>query len=233
MLALDLHDRAHRARLLNGDPPDMPDKFLPRGRIHRIAVRSVLQDANQLAFPRNLAAVGLDRLDEGVSPVADPAAEGPGVDFDRGVAARHPDGWTGCGVRPGTRGKDRALRRAGSGDCRDADPLYRAVRPIGQRPGLDGEAPALGRRQGEGLPLGHAAPGERYSETHSGVRCRRSPSSHPSGTSLEKTPGTKARAMETASNEGTGVFIRGFGRIGFPISRLSLSEIARREARPH
>jgi hypothetical protein len=165
VFALDAHHRAHRTGLLQRDFFHLADEPLARRHVRRIALGAFLQDAHQLPLPRDFTTVDDHRLNETAAPFDDAGLQLAGVDLDRRVTLRHLDDGSN-GRRGLTRRKFQRPGRLRSGHGGKARPLERAVRPVGQRPGLHRQRLPVGRRQGECLLLFHGAAGEGHAPAH-------------------------------------------------------------------
>ena len=162
--AFDLDHGADRAALLERDGLDLADEILLAEHLPGGVLRTVFEDGDELAVPGDLPAADGQRLEEVGPLLEDAAAQGSGIDLDGGGIGGGLEG--GCG-RGG--GSWRQLQRSGDlGGGADgvAGPHERTVRPISQRPGLDGHGLARGG-EGEGRALGDLSFGPRNAPTDS------------------------------------------------------------------
>jgi len=149
MDAFDLNHGADRTALLKRHGLDLADEILLTKHLPGGIFGTVFERGDELAVLRDGPAADGQRLEEVGTLLEDAAAQGSGVDFDGGGIRGGLDrgGGSGCG-------SGRQLERTG-GLGRGADgvagPHERAVRPVGQGPGLDGHGPAGGgEREGGG-----------------------------------------------------------------------------------
>lgn len=131
VLAVDLDDRADRARLLDGDLGDGPLEALGPDRALVLVLDLGLADQDQLTVLGDLRGPAGDRLDERGARLADLRGDDTRGDGDRAAALVDGDLLVRYGGLTGRQGQLAVARTDGVGG-----PLERSVGPVGDRPGL-------------------------------------------------------------------------------------------------